>query len=85
MGAVMEKLPIPTSLPTKLQAKMEEAFCDRFPRERKERETFFFFFFSKFLKGFSHNFSTLFLFSLNFLSILPQKVPIFLKNMRGYL
>ena len=44
MGVVMEKLPIPTSLPTKLQEKMEEAFCDKFTREREREEREFFFF-----------------------------------------
>ena len=39
----MEKLPIPTSLPTKLQAKMEEAFCDKFTRERERGKRNFFF------------------------------------------
>ena len=70
MGVVMEKLPIPTSLPTKLQEKMEEAFCDKFTRER-ERGKRIFFFPQNFCKVFLITFPLFFYFPLNFLSILP--------------
>ena len=61
---------------------MEEAFfCGGFPREREERETFFFFF-SRISKAFQKIFTLFLYFSLFFLT----KLYIFFFNkMRGYL